>query len=326
VDEKDDPDQGVMGTFMNGQLYPYFLMGVTFICFAMITYGVASYSYSRRNMKERYRSSEAKTATLIRGEGPRSFKKQILGWLAGLGKMTIKNKVEEIPLQLKSTLFQAGFRHPNASAVYFGLRTLCAFVLPLPFIFLNIWRGKSASSCLMIAFLIAATGYFLPSYVLQVVLRKRQDRIDRALPDVLDLMIVSMEAGLALQATFIRVAEEVRSISKDLYKELQITNAELRTGISREAALKNLAERNGVQSLKSLVGLMVQSEKMGTSITEALRTHADFIRVKRSQKAEEVAAKLPVKILFPMMLFIMPALFIVVLGPGAIQISRTLLK
>jgi tight adherence protein C len=192
--------------------------------------------------------------------------------------------------------------------------------------FLNIWRGQTAAVSLMLGCLLAGAGYFLPNYILRVSLRRRQDRLDRSLPDVLDLMIVSMEAGLALQATLVRVADEVRGISKDLHKELQFTNAELRTGSSRETALKNLAERTGVQSVKSLVSLMLQSGKMGTSIAEALRTHADFIRVQRAQKAEEIAAKMPVKILFPMMLFIMPALFIVILGPGALRISRTLLK
>lgn len=310
---------------MNDQIYSYVLIGITFVSFAMLTYGLATYSYNRRAMRERYRGTEPKTVTLIRGETSTSFKKRFLDWLSNLGKLTLKNKTEGIP-QLKSTLYQAGFRQANAPAIYFGLRTLCAFVLPLPFMFLNLWSGKSTSFNLMISFMLVGTGYFLPSYFLQVALRKRQDRMDRALPDVLDLMIVCMEAGLALQATFIRVAEEVQAISKDLYKELQFTNAELRTGIARETALKNMAERTGVQSIRSLVGLMVQSERMGTSIAEALRTHADFIRVQRAQKAEEIAAKLPVKILFPMMLFIMPALFIVILGPGAIQISRTILK
>jgi len=313
---------------MTDQFYSYIMMGVSFISFALLTYGLAAYSFNRRAMRDRYRGTEAKTAPLIKGASSApSFKKRFLEWVANLGKLTLKDKkAAAVPRQLKSTLYQAGFRHPQASAIYFGLRTICAFLLPLPFLFLNIWQGKSASFSLMLAFLLAATGYFLPSYVLQVMLRKRQDRLDRALPDVLDLMIVSMEAGLALQATLIRVADEVKSISKDLYKELQITNAELRTGITRETALKNMVERTGVQSIRSLVGLMIQSEKMGTSIAEALRTHADFIRVQRAQKAEEIAAKLPVKILFPMMLFIMPALFIVILGPGAIKISKTLLK
>ena len=311
---------------MSQQIYPYVMMGITFISFALLTYGLATYNYHRRTMRERYRNADEKAFPPIGGRtaAALSFKKRFLDWLSNLGKLTLKDKTQGT--ELKTTLYQAGFRHPNAPAIYFGLRTLCAFLLPLPFMFLNIWRGQAAGVSLMLGCFLAGAGYFLPNYILRVLWGRRRDRIDRALPDVLDLMIVSMEAGLALQATLVRVADEVRGISKDLYKELQFTNAELRTGSSRETALKNLGERTGVQSVKSLVSLMLQSEKMGTSIAEALRTHADFIRVQRAQKAEEIAAKLPVKILFPMMLFIMPALFIVILGPGAITISRTLLK
>jgi tight adherence protein C len=314
---------------MSEQLYPYIMMGATFLSFALLTYGLAAYSAKRRAMRDRYRGVEDKNAPLLQGwHSSSSFKKRFLDWVSHLGKFTLKTKGEkpEEARQLKSTLFQAGFRHPNAPSIYFGLRTICAFLLPLPFMFLNIWRGKSAFTIVMFAFLLAAAGYFLPSYVLKVSLRRRQDRLDRVLPDVLDLMIVCMEAGLALQATLARVSEEIKSLSKDLHNELQITTGELRAGLPRETALKNLAERTGVQSIKSLVSLMVQSERMGTSIAEALRTQSDYIRVQRAQRAEEIAAKLPVKIIFPMMLFIMPALFIVILGPGAINISRNLLK
>ena len=314
---------------MSEQLYPYIMMGVTFLSFALLTYGLAAYSDNRRAMRDRYRGVEPKNVPILqRGHASPSFKKRFLDWVSRVGKFTLKTTGEkpEETRQLKSTLFQAGFRHPNAPAIYFGLRTLCAFLLPLPFMFLNIWQGKSALTIIGFAFLLAAAGYFLPTYALKVSLRQRQDRLDRALPDVLDLMIVCMEAGLALQGTFVRVAEEIKTLSKDLHIELQITNGELRAGIPRVTALKNLAERTGVQSIRSLVGLMVQSERMGTSIAEALRTQADFIRVQRAQRAEEIAAKLPVKILFPTMLFIMPALFIVILGPGAINISKNLLK
>ena len=128
---------------------------------------------------------------------------------------------------------------------------------------------------------------------------------------------------MSLQATINRVSDEVKSISTDLYRELQLTNAELRTGLSREVALRNLGERTGVQNVKALVGLMIQSDRMGASIVQALRTHASFLRVQRSQQAEERAAKLPVKILLPLLLFIFPAIFVVVMGPAAIQMSRT---
>ena len=132
-----------------------------------------------------------------------------------------------------------------------------------------------------------------------------------------------LEAGLSLQSTLNRVSDEVRPISMDLYHELHLTNAELRTGISRETALKNMGERTGVQSVNSLVGMMIQSEKMGTSMSQALRVHSSFLRVQRSQKAEAIAAKLPVKIMFPMMAFIFPAIFVVVLGPAAINLLHS---
>jgi tight adherence protein C len=176
---------------------------------------------------------------------------------------------------------------------------------------------------LMVAFLAAASGFYMVPYLLRLLTSRRQDRIDKALPDVLDLLIVCMEAGLSLQATINRVSDEVKSISIDLYKELQLTNAELRTGINREIALRNLGERTGVQNVKALVGLMIQSDRMGASIVQSLRTHAAFLRVQRSQRAEERAAKLPVKILFPLLLFIFPAIFVVVLGPAAIKITKS---
>src|SRR5208283_509514 len=121
-----------------------------------------------------------------------------------------------------------------------------------------------------------------------------------------------------------RVSDEVRNVSVDMYHELHLTNAELRTGISREMALKNLGERTGAQAVKSLVGIMIQSDKMGTSIAQALRVHSDFLRVQRAQKAEEKAGKLPVKIMIPVLLFIFPAIFIVILGPAAINIMHAL--
>jgi tight adherence protein C len=175
-----------------------------------------------------------------------------------------------------------------------------------------------------IALAAAILGYYLPNYILRGALNRRQERIDRTLPDVLDLMIVSLEAGLSLQSTLNHVSEEVRRISKDLQQELRITNAELRTGIPRDNALKNLGERTGVQSVKSLVALMIQSEKMGASIAQSLRTHADFVRVQRGQRAEELAAKMPIKIIFPTLFCIFPSIFIVILGPAAFQIYRAL--
>ncbi|MBW1986350.1 MAG: type II secretion system F family protein [Deltaproteobacteria bacterium] len=168
-------------------------------------------------------------------------------------------------------------------------------------------------------------GFFLPTYLLRVKIRKRQDRLDKALPDVLDLIIICMEAGLSLNGTLNLVVEEIRGIYKDFYNELLITTNEIRTGIPWHEALNNLGQRTGVQSVRSLVALMIQSDRLGASIAQALRTHADFVRVQRALRAEEQASKLAVKLLFPLICFIFPAMFIVILGPAVIRISKILL-
>ncbi len=294
-----------------------------FLTFSLLAYGVILYTRNRRTIKERFRKPQAQILPALRrgdGSGPNSLKTAFLNWVSSLGRLAL-NYQSSIS-DLRDTLIQAGYRHPNAPAIYFGLRALAAFTLPLPYLLFPLWGGKTSVMTLAVAFLMALAGYFLPHYLLQVRIRHRQDRIDRALPDFLDLMIVSMEAGLSLQATLTRVAAEVRPISRDIYDEMQITNAELRTGIPRDVALKNLGERTGVQSIKSLVALMIQSDRMGSSISQALRTHADFIRVQRAQRAEEIAARLPVKILFPLVLFILPALFTVIIGPAVIRIAK----
>jgi tight adherence protein C len=255
-----------------------------------------------------------------RGEG-NSFKKQFLNWISSLGHYAVDDKQDDSAL--RQSLIQAGFRHPKGTAIYFGLRFLLALLLPVLYLLANVMNGVMDRGNLLICFMLAGTGFYVGPYVLKFITTRRQDHIDKALPDVLDLLIVCMEAGLSLQATINRVSDEVKSISMDLYRELQLTNAELRTGLSREVALKNLGERTGVQNVKALVGLMIQSDRMGASIVQALRTHASFLRVQRSQQAEERAAKLPVKILFPLLLFIFPAIFVVVMGPAAIQMSQS---
>ena len=300
-----------------------FLMSAVFIGASMLAHGLFTYAYNRRILKERYGRSDGKKDQRFR-LAETSFKQRFLVRLSSFGKFAVRDQVGLSSLQ--SVLARAGYRHPSAPAAYFGLRALAALILPIPYLFLTLWQGQFAPVNIFISLILSAAGYFGPCYVLQILVRRRQDRIDRALPDMLDLMTVTMEAGLSLQATINRVAEEIRGISPDLYVELQITSAELRAGIPRYLALKNLGTRTEVQSLKSLVAMMVQSDKMGASISQGLRTHAEYIRTQRSQKAEEIAAKLPVKILFPMMLFILPALFIVIMGPAALKISSTMFK
>jgi tight adherence protein C len=300
----------------------------TFGAVVLMTYGLFKYTSTRREMQERFAKSKMGMAPLVRRD-PKgsSLKEQILGAISSFGKMTLRNDKEQANISdLRLTLIQAGFRYTNSVAVFYGIKAISTMVLALCYLGYVMWTSKVTTMNLGIAMLAAASGYYLPNYILTKALHRRQDRMDRALPDVLDLMIVSMEAGLALQATLNHVADEVLRISKDFHRELRITNAELRTGIPRDVALKNLGERTGVQSVKSLIALMIQSEKMGASIAQSLRTHADFVRVQRAQRAEELAAKMPIKIIFPTLFCIFPAIFVVILGPAVLTIYHVLLK
>jgi tight adherence protein C len=293
----------------------------SFATVALLTYGVLSYYNNRKLVRDRFKKvSTDATPIIYRGE-VNSFKKQFLDWVSSLGNFATDGEGDNS--ELRQSLIQAGFRHPKGTAIYFGLRLLLAFLLPVLYLTANVVNGVVNRGNLLFCFLLAGIGYYSVHYLLKFIIGRRQDRIDKALPDVLDLLIVCMEAGLSLQATINRVADEVKSISVDLFKELQLLNAELRTGVGREVALKSLGERTGVQNVKALVGLMIQSDKMGASIVQSLRTHASFLRVQRSQKAEEKAAKLPVKILFPLLLFIFPSIFVVVMGPAFIQITKS---
>lgn len=289
---------------------------------ALLTYGISVYVARRRAVRDRLmRATSAGTVQLSPLSERTSFKKQFLDWVSSFGKYGMHDK--EDSSRVRGLLIQAGYRHPKGTAIYFGLRVLLAVLLPLPYLLFSAYEGQVSSGGISILFLISALGFYLPHFLLGFQTKRRQDRIERALPDVLDLLIVCMEAGLALQATINRVSDEVRGISVELYKELHLLNAELRTGIPREMALKNMGERTGVQNVKALVGLMVQSEKMGTSISQAMRTHAGFLRTQRAHKAEEKAGKLPVKILFPMLLFIFPSIFIIVMGPAILQVMKS---
>jgi tight adherence protein C len=312
-----------------------FIMTATFISVCLLTYGLFVHFSNRRAIKERFgkrkKKEEDPLLKLRRTDKKSRVKKRFIDWISSFGKFAIKGNDKEETFadvsNLRMTLIRAGFRHSSAPAVYFGLRVLLSVGLPVMFMIYVVAFKRGADSFSVLTTLgLAGIGYYGPVYGLRIIGRLRHDRIDRTLPDVLDLMIVSMEAGLSLHASLTRVAVECERLSKELSRELQITNAELRAGIPRDTALKNFGERTGVQSVKSLVALMIQSEKMGTSIAHALRTHASFVRVQRAQKAEEIAAKMPVKIVFPTLLCIFPALFVVILGPAGISIYRNFLK
>jgi tight adherence protein C len=185
-------------------------------------------------------------------------------------------------------------------------------------------RGMSLPAIVFMSGMGAVVGWLLPLYVLRRRTRKRSRAIQLSLPDMLDMMVVCVEAGLGLNQAMQRVAEELGTMAPELSEELQLTNLEIQTGTPREEALRNLAERTGSTDLKSLVGMLVQTDRFGTSIARALRVHSKTLRTKRRQRAEEQAAKTTIKLIFPLVLFIFPALMVVILVPAVLHIVRSL--
>jgi len=173
--------------------------------------------------------------------------------------------------------------------------------------------------------LAVGAGYYAPAVWLRNTISRRQQTIMHALPDALDLMVVCVEAGLGLDQAINRVADEIKLAHKELSEELHLLGLELRAGVARVDALRNLSRRIPIDEIKSLIALLVQTDRFGTSIGQALRVHSDAMRISRQMKAEERAAKIPVKLLLPLILFIFPSVFIAILGPGVIRIIRTLL-
>jgi tight adherence protein C len=171
---------------------------------------------------------------------------------------------------------------------------------------------------------VAACGFYAPSIWLKRVTAARQDTLHRAIPDALDLMVVCVESGLGLDQAIARVGQEVSQAHPILADELNVLSQELRTGVQRQVALRNLAKRTDIEEVRNLVALLVQTDRFGTSIGQALRVHADSMRTTRRLKAEEMAAKLPVKLLFPLVCFIFPSMFIVTIGPAGVKVVREL--
>jgi tight adherence protein C len=224
---------------------------------------------------------------------------------------------------LRRRLMMAGFYAESAVLSYLGVRVLLAVALPLVTILV---LSQFEVSVLKFSFflpLLALAGFIGPSFVLSSLISRRQLSIRNGLADALDLMVSCVEAGLSLNAALARVSVELRSVHLELSQEFDVTGFEMRTGKPREEALRNLGQRSGVRDLKSFTAMLIQTDKFGTSISKALRVFSDTLRTKRRQRAEEAAAKTTIKLVFPLVFFIFPAIMIVLLGPGLIQIIET---
>ena len=241
----------------------------------------------------------------------------MLALIKRVGERAPRNTKEMGTLRLR--LVQSGYRRSEAVTIFFGIRILLALGLFL----------LMSSSILMrpnvsIALAAMGFGYMGPGMVLARLAKRRAHRIRLALADALDLLVVSVEAGLGLDQALTRVGDELAFAYADLSDELRLVNLELRAGKPRSEALRNLAERTGVDDLNSLVTMLIQTDKFGTSVAQSLRVYSETLRTKRRQRAEEAAAKTGVKMVFPLVFCIFPAIWVVTIGPAAIKFVTVL--
>ena len=269
----------------------------------------------------------------LAGESDKTPQKCESAWVERIIRLTGPFAKLSLPAEgwensrLRIHFMNAGYRNSAAPLMFFAAKTILTFALPAVFL-LYIGLGGAALKANMIVTLLvglAALGYFLPNAFLQQRIASRKREIFESFPDALDLTTVCVEAGLGLDAALARVGDEMRLKSTPLAEELHLVTLELRAGSTRERALRNLALRTGVEEIDALVAMLVQADRFGTTVADSLRVHSESLRTKRRLRAEEAAAKIPVKLLFPLIFCIFPSMLLVLLGPAFISIYRVLL-
>jgi tight adherence protein C len=282
---------------------------------------------AHRELIERVKSAGEETVDIGEADFLATLKEKFLRVLGTFGHMAGESTEGKNPSHLRKRFLKAGYRKESAQLNYFGFKLILVILFPLVFSLVKMLLLPLMSSLhfMLLAILAAMGGYYLPSLWVQMKISQRKKKIMEGLPDALDLMVVCAEAGVGLDAAIQRVGEEMKLNNKTLSEEFRIMSLELRAGKPRRDALKDLAMRTDLEDVDNLASLLIQTERFGTSVAQALRVHSESMRLKRFQRAEEVAAKLPVKLLFPLIFFIFPALFVAILGPAVIQIIRTLL-
>ena len=226
--------------------------------------------------------------------------------------------------KLHKQLMQAGYRSPSAPAVY--RMTQLGLMLLFPALLVTVWTlwGKPINSVMIPALLAFGVGFILPRFMLNRLISSRKLRIAWGLADALDLMVITMEAGLGLNAAMLKVCEELKPVHRDISEEFELANLEIRVGRERSEALRNLADRTGVEDLNSLVAMLIQADRFGTSIARAVRVYSDSLRTRRRQRAEQAAQKAAFKLLLPLGALLFPTMFIIILGPALLNISDML--
>lgn len=310
------------------------------LIFAMTTLTIMAVFYFFKSRKELHNQVET-----IKHEGDRQYQKktrvpldtaikQYLTDIIGSLGNRVKPKEEGELSHMQKMFLRAGYRGRKVVIIFFGAKVFVAVLLAGAFfsvyIFMSITMGSLNISIIgyhfryliIITILLALAGFYAPDIWLRGHIAKRKEKICDGFPEALDLLVVCVEGGMGLDSAIMRVSEEMRLINKEISDEFQTLTLELRAGKSRMDALRNLALRTDLDEVKNLVTLLIQAEKFGTSVAQTLRVHSDFMRTKRYQRAEEKAAQIAVKLLFPLIFCIFPSLFITILGPAVIQLLK----
>jgi tight adherence protein C len=297
------------------------ILGLVFLAVAVASAALAGLA-AGNPLRARLKQATAGDAPAEEG-GESAWQKKVVEALTPAGRLSLPEEGwQNSPLRQR--FLQAGLRSDKAPLVFFGLKTLLTFALPAIFMSGSALVGSSLSFNATLASIVglAALGYYAPNFYLRRRIDARQLEMFESLPDAIDLMTVMVEAGLGLDAAVARVADEMGSRSRVVGDEFRLVGLELRAGASRNQALKNLALRSGVDEVEFFVAMLVQADRFGTSMAESLRVHSESLRTKRQLKAEEAAAKIALKLLFPLVFCIFPSIMVVLIGPAAIAIYR----
>jgi tight adherence protein C len=304
---------------LNPTLLLVLLCALVFAAVVMAVFALNRY-WEQRQQQSRFKDlvGVAHTPTAL----PPAAAPKASRWMDSLYKLSLPAEGwGESQIRLK--FLRAGFRQSDAPRIYYVIKSLLVLVVPV-LVWLGLWLFKPAwpsSQMALVTLLTAAVGYYGPDVFLQWRTQTRRDTLQRGLPDLVDLLVVALESGMGLDSAITRVSKELARSHALLAEEFYLAGLEVRAGAGRMTALKNLALRMNLDDLNGLVTMLNQSERFGTSLGESLRIQSEVMRLKRGQRAEEIAAKIPVKMLFPLIFFIFPSIMVVLIGPGWMQIS-----
>jgi len=293
------------------------LAAVVFVLVASASSMIGLHLWNRRTRALVRLAPREETATFL--PSPALIWQQLVHWIGNV----VPASPKDLPL-LKRRLMKAGFRDPNAVRVFYGARAVSTVALLLSGVFVSVHFEFTTTNALTMIGFTALVGYMLPMRYLMWRIGARKKAIEKGLPNALDLMVVCVESGLGMDQTTLQVAQDLRSAYPEICQEFALMNLEMRAGKRRAEALRNLAERAGVEDLRKLVAVLIQTDRFGTSIGQTLRSHSEYMRTMARQRAEEMAAKLAVKLVFPIFFCVLPSLFVVTVGPVLTRLVRDL--